>query len=325
MQQIIDFLPNQLVGLDQFLEEHIVFIQEIIFIFIGLQLVYTAYKVMQDLENPKRIGTAAFWGILGLTFIIGPYIPYAITGAMLVVVALLTLFKQVAIGNLPIASEQAQEKRADKYGNKIFIPVVLLGVTSLLVSYLLPSLSSTVLGFGALAAFIATYILIKPSAQESLDESDRMVQQVSTTGVLPQLLAAVGAVFTAAGVGEVISQMITTVMPEDSRFWGVVAYVLGMVIFTMIMGNAFAAFAVITVGVGIPFVIDAGANPAIAASLAMTAGFCGTLMTPMAGNFNALPAALLEMKTPYSVIKQQIPVALIMVIVHIVLMYYWAF
>ncbi|MGX7091691.1 DUF979 domain-containing protein [Hutsoniella sourekii] len=300
-------------------------ILEIIFIVIGAQLIYTAYQSITDSTNPKRIGTSLFWGILGFIFIAGPYIPSALTGLLIFVLGGLTLFKQVEIGQIKQVSEEEQTARGNRYGNWVFLPVILIGATSIIVSALLPSLSSAVLGFGGLVATIAMVILVKPSGQEFLAESDRMVQQVSTTGILPQLLAAVGAVFTAAGVGEVIAQIISGVIPADSRLWGVIAYVLGMVIFTMIMGNAFAAFAVITVGIGIPFVFNQGADPAIASALAMTAGFCGTLMTPMAGNFNALPAALLEMKSPYSVIIQQIPVALVMILAHIVLMYMWAF
>ncbi len=152
-----------------------------------------------------------------------------------------------------------------------------------------------------------------------------MVQQVGTTGILPQLLAALGVLFTTAGVGDVIADLISGVVPQGNRLIGVIAYVFGMVIFTMIMGNAFAAFTVITAGIGLPFVIAQGADPAIAGALAMTAGFCGTLMTPMAANFNALPAALLEMKNPNGVIKVQTPMALILIVIHIALMYFWAF
>ncbi|MGO2686669.1 MAG: 5-oxoproline transporter, DUF979 family subunit, partial [Enterococcus italicus] len=60
-------------------------------------------------------------------------------------------------------------------------------------------------------------------------------------------------------------------------------------------------------------------------ALAMTAGYCGTLLTPMAANFNALPASLMEMKNPYGVIKEQAPMATVMILVHIALMYFWAF
>ena len=54
-----------------------------------------------------------------------------------------------------------------------------------------------------------------------------------------------------------------------------------MVLFTMLMGNAFA-FTVITASIGIPFVIAQGGDPIVAGALAMTGGFCGTLLTPMA-------------------------------------------
>lgn len=98
-----------------------------------------------------------------------------------------------------------------------------------------------------------------------------------------------------------------------------------MAIFTMIMGNAFAAFAVITAGIGVPFVLAQGADPAIVGSLALTAGYCGTLLTPMAANFNIVPAALLDMRKQYDVIKYQAPVAIILLVLHIFVMYFLAF
>lgn len=312
-------------ALNTFFENNLTVIQEIFFIIVGLQLLYTAIRLLNDKACNKRIGSALFWGLIGLLFIIGPYIPYWISGVIITVIATLTLFNQVEIGTLSQVSDEVKVARHEKFGNTIFGPVFLLGITALIVSYLFPALSSAVVGIGALVAMTAMLLLVKPKPKEVLNESDRMVQQVSTTGILPQLLSAVGTIFAAAGVGEVIANIISSVIPNTSHLWGVIAYVLGMVIFTMIMGNAFAAFAVITVGVGVPFVFNAGGDPAIASALAMTAGFCGTLMTPMAGNFNALPAALLETKDSSSVIRMQIPFALIMVVAHIVLMYFWAF
>ena len=97
-----------------------------------------------------------------------------------------------------------------------------------------------------------------------------------------------------------------------------------MVLFTMIMGNAFAAFSVITVGIGVPFVLKYGLDPNVIGMLALTSGYCGTLMTPMAANFNIVPVAILEMKDKYGVIKKQIPIAIIMLVVQILLMYFMA-
>ena len=115
------------------------------------------------------------------------------------------------------------------------------------------------------------------------------------------------------------------IIPEGNHFIAVAVYCIGMALFTMIMGNGFAAFAVITVGIGYPFLIAQGANPVVVGALGLTAGYCGTLMTPMAANFNIMPAALLETKSKYAIIISQLPVALIMLAIHIVLMYVLAF
>ena len=98
-----------------------------------------------------------------------------------------------------------------------------------------------------------------------------------------------------------------------------------MALFTAIMGNAFAAFAVITAGIGIPFVVAQGGSPVVVAALGMTSGYCGTLLTPMAANFNTLPVALMEMKDQLGVIKQQFPIAISMLLIQIMLMYFLAF
>ncbi|MGO3212504.1 MAG: DUF979 domain-containing protein [Ruoffia tabacinasalis] len=298
---------------------------EIMYIVIGLQLLYTAYRVFNDETNPTRIGTTLFWATLGVLFVGGSYIPNIINGVLVLIIGVITLFKQVSIGEIKATPEKEVKENADNTGNGIFLPVMTLAISSLLIAQIFPALSQSVLGIGALIGTITLLFTIRRGPKTLLPESDRMIQQVSTTGILPQLLGALGTVFTAAGVGDVVSGLVQGVIPAESRFWGVLVYVLGMVLFTMVMGNAFAAFTVITLGIGVPFVFSLGADPIIAGALAMTAGFCGTLMTPMAGNFNALPVALLEMKSEFGVIKDQVPFALIMIVVHVILMYYLPF
>lgn len=311
--------------LNLWLKDNLNSVLDIFYVVVGLQFAYTAYRVFKQQDHPTRLGTASFWAILGVIFMLGSFIPSVVSGLLVCVLGALTLFKQVKIGRVQQVDDVTIASRTAIWKNKIFVPVLLFGISAVIIAQLLPASSRVVVGFGAVIATLAIMMMVKPSVQETLDVSDRMVQQVSAVGILPQLLTAVGAVFTLAGVGDVISSIIGGVVPDNSRLFGVVAYVLGMVIFTMIMGNGFAAFAVITAGIGVPFVFNLGADPVIASALAMTAGFCGTLMTPMAGNFNALPAALLEMDSEYGVIKRQIPVALMLIVVHIVLMYTWAF
>lgn len=300
-------------------------ILEIFYILIGLQFFYTAYRALNSKDKMKSVGTAAFWTILGILFIVGPYIPNAINGILVLMMGILTLFKQVTIKNIIDVTDKEVEDGSHKYGNKLFIPAVVLAVVAVVVSNWTPLGGAIGLGISSIIGLVTAVLIIKPKLSFALYDSDRLTQQVGTTGILPQFLAALGVLFTVSGVGEVISKGISSFLPEGNHLLGVTAYILGMVLFTMLMGNAFAAFTVITASIALPFVISQGGDPIIAGALAMTGGFCGTLLTPMAANFNTLPVALLEMKQEFGVIKAQAPIALILIVVHIILMYFWAF
>jgi uncharacterized membrane protein len=66
-------------------------------------------------------------------------------------------------------------------------------------------------------------------------------------------------------------------------------------------------------------------DPAAVAAIGMLAGFCGTLLTPMAANFNLVPAALLNLRDPYGVIRAQAPTAFAMLAAKILLLYFLGF
>lgn len=300
-------------------------ILEIFYILIGLQFLYTAYRALRSQDKSKSLGTAAFWTILAILFIVGPYIPNAINGLLVLAMGALTLFRQVKIKNIIDVNDEEVERGSAKYGNKLFIPAIVLAVVAVVVSNWTPLGGAIGLGISSIVGLIAALLIIKPKLSYTLYDSDRLTQQVGTTGILPQFLAALGVLFTASGVGQVISKGISSFLPEGNHLIGAIAYILGMVLFTMLMGNAFAAFTVITASIGIPFVIAQGGDPIVAGALAMTGGFCGTLLTPMAANFNTLPVALLEMKQEFGVIKAQAPIALTLIVIHIALMYFWAF
>lgn len=298
---------------------------EIFYIIIGIMMLNTAVLTLRDKNHKAKIGTALFWALLGVIFIFGPYIPSVVVGGILVVIAVLTLTKQVKPGTVKALDEKFGEEQAQKLGLKVFIPSLVIALVALGIAQFTPISGTAAIGVAAVIAVIVTFIITKAKPRVLVEESDRMLQSVGAVSILPQLLAALGALFTAAGVGDVISSGISSVLPQGNIFIGVTAYCIGMAVFTMIMGNAFAAFSVITVGIGIPFVFAQGANVAIAGALALTAGYCGTLLTPMAANFNIMPAALLEIEDKNSIIKHQAPVALLLLAIHIVLMYFLAF
>ena len=295
---------------------------QIIYILCGLVSISTGIR---GLKNEKaKIGTFLFWTILGIIFIFGEAIPYKVTGGLLVILAIITVTKQLHIGKFENISSQFKIAQSEKLKNKIFIPAVLIGIAAFLIlqfkigkTAIPPALG---IGGGSLVALLAAAIIIKPKFNETNEDTSKLLMQIGATAILPQLLAALGAVFTKAGVGKVIAASISSVVPTGNIFIGIVIYAIGMVIFTMIMGNAFAAFSVITAGIGIPFIIKNGGNPAVIGALGMTAGYCGTLMTPMAANFNIVPASILEIKDKYGIIKVHAPMALLLLVTQIILM-----
>ena len=294
---------------------------EIFYMMVGLYMGITMIFTLKDTNHKTRIGTAAFWGILSLVFLGGKYLPSTFVGVLVVAIALLSLTKQINIGTIKQLDETFTQLKADKLGLRIFIPSLSIAAIAMLIASFTDLSGTVAIGISSTLTLILTFAITKASPKELLEDTNRMYQSMGSFTVLPQLLASLGALFTAAGVGDKISSIISGVIPSGNILAGVIAYCVGMALFTMIMGNAFAAFSVITVGVGVPFVFAQGGDPIVCSVLALTAGYCGTLLTPMAANFNVLPAALLELKDKNAVIKVQAPIAIILLLVHILLMY----
>ncbi|SCY96960.1 DUF979 domain-containing protein [Alkaliphilus peptidifermentans] len=311
---------------------------EILYILCGLVCFVSVYSTWKDKKHSSKVATILFWGILGFVFTfsrIGTLwgndkilINDTVVGYLVLIMAVLSASKRVKYNTFQESSSEFKEKMAKKIGNKIFIPALSLAIVAFVVAQLwTQQLGSLVaLGISAAVALILALILTKGKSSEMVEDGRRLLELVGPVSILPQLLAALGSVFAVAGVGNVIAGGIGKVIPEGNIFLGVVTYCVGMALFTIIMGNGFAAFAVITAGIGVPFVFMQGANPAVASTLALTAGFCGTLLTPMAANFNIVPTAILEINDrKYGLIKYQAPVAITMLMIHIILMYVWAF
>lgn len=229
-------------------------------------------------------------------------------------------------------------KRADeavRRGNKLLLPTLIIPATALAGTFVFKAMPAVVdpkqatlvaLTLGVLLALAACQIWFRDKLAAPFVEGRRLMDGVGWAAVLPQMLASLGAVFALAGVGDVVGGLAGQAIPEGSLIGAVLAYGLGMALFTVIMGNAFAAFPVMAAAIGIPLLVrQYGGDPAVVAAIGMLAGFCGTLLTPMAANFNIVPAALLDLKDRNGVIKAQAPTALPLLAVNIALLYWLAF
>lgn len=291
---------------------------EILYIVMGMISVYAGIKNLRDEKNSAKVGTAFFWIILGIVLAFGRWIPAKVNGILILAMTVPAMIKQVKPGfSAPVSKESAQ-KTADKIGFKLFIPALCIGLFALGIA-LFTKLGALV-GVG-IGVFVAMFILMAFNRENTpkvfLDDSRRMLDIVGPLSMLPMLLASLGAIFTAAGVGEVVAGIVGNIIPAGNVNVGIIVFAIGMALFTMVMGNAFAAITVMTVGIGAPFVLALGADPTLIGMLALTCGYCGTLCTPMAANFNIVPVALLEMKDKYGVIKAQLPVAIVMLVFQI--------
>ncbi len=305
---------------------------EVFYTLIGVVFILVGVKALRDPGAQKKGTTAAFWFLLAFTFICGNWIPKWIVGLAIVAMAVLTGIKGVVQSASDVPEQKVVRERADKFGYKIFIPALSLALSAVVLSTLgskVPALSwitaNNSICLAGLIALCVVLAMTKADPKYAVVDGTRLMDNVGPTGILPQLLSALGSLFTAAGVGTVIASGVAAIVPEGNKLMACIVYCVAMALFTIIMGNGFAAFSVITVGIGIPFLIMQGANPVVVGALGLTAGYCGTLCTPMAANFNIMPAALLEVKNKYAIIKSQLPVALCMLVIHIILMYVFAF
>jgi uncharacterized membrane protein len=304
---------------------------EAIYALTGLVLIIFAGLTFNDRAHQHRLATGAFWLLLGLIFIFGGVLPYWVTGLMVLALVALDGVGRVGRSNLEEKAGPSPEAEAERLKDRIFVPVLIIPIVTFATAGVFRLLGLDVgrgalvgLGLGGIAAMLVGLRLTGSSARAMMDAGRRLNEMMGAVSILPQLLASLGVIFTAAGIGQLIASGIQHIVPGDNLFLLVLANCFGMALFTIVMGNSFAALPVIATGVLVPLIIKPfGVNPAMAAIITLTAGSSGTLLTPMAANFNIVPAALLNMRDQYGVIKFQAPFALTIWSLHVVLM--WLF
>lgn len=310
-----------------------------VYILLGLVSAGVAIVSGRDRTNPRRYNNAAFWGLYAVTFILGPLLPNVVNGVIVLLMA-----GVAGIGKLgPVPAEsntrEERERSAKRWGNRLFIPALAIPVITIIGATLLKGLpigSTTLidpkdmtviwLGIATVAALVIGVAMLRPRLATPMVEARRLWDSVGWAAVLPQILAALGAVFASAGVGKIVASLADKYLPLGTPLAAVVTYAVGMAVLTALMGNAFAAFPVMTAGIALPLIVQQfGGNVVVVTAVGMLSGFCGTLTTPMAANFNIVPARLLELPDDNGVIRAQIPTALALLVANIVIMYVFAY
>jgi len=305
----------------------------------GLLTAGVALVNLRDARMARRYNNAAFWGLYSITFFAGSYLPNLANGTLLVLMVLVASVGKLGKPpgeSVPLAEREASARR---WGNMLFIPALTIPAITLLGTLTLKTatfhgaplvdpkqVTLISLAIATIVALVVGMLMLRPPALAPIREARRLMDTVGWAAVLPQTLAALGAVFATAGVGQIVTSIAQRWIPLNSPIAAVATYTVGMAIFPFIMDNAFAAVRLVTAGIGLPLIVQRfGGNVVIMAAVGMVSGFCGTLMTPMAANFNVVPAALLELPSEHAVIKIQIPTGVLLLIANTAIMYLTVF
>jgi len=304
----------------------------------GLLFAGVALAIALDGAEPRRFRSAAFFGLLALSFLAGGRMGDLGNGVLALALVCLAATGGLERAKGPGVSVAPGTARAWR----LFVPALTIPLVALAGSLILPHVklgdaplldasSKTLptlaaLALGVIAALALCFLLLKSRPSEPVQSARGLMQTVGWAALLPQMLAALGAVFALSGVGQAVSHLASLAIPTDNPLAVVIAYCVGMALFTAVMGNAFAAFPVMTAGIGLPLIVGRfHGDPAVMGAIGMLSGFCGTLTTPMAANFNLVPAALLQLKDRYGVIRAQLPTAGLLLVGNTVLMYLLVF
>ncbi len=283
----------------------------------GLVFAGWAMATLRDPHHPKRALGFGFWGLMALEFLAGDAIGDLGNGLILLALVALALAGAPGRGRPATSTPAERSASLTARGNRLFLPALIVPGVALAGTLLFPRLPGLVdpkqvtlvgLGLGAIIATAALLLWLRPPASAAVAEGRRLAEGVGWAMILPQLLASLGLVFALAGVGDIIGALAPLAIPDGSRLAAVLAFTGGMAIFALLMGNAFAAFPVLMGGIGLPVLVGAmGGDPVVIGAVGMLAGFSGTLLSPMAANFNIVPAALLGLPDRYAVIRAQWP------------------
>ncbi|OWK33308.1 DUF979 domain-containing protein [Sphingomonas dokdonensis] len=292
------------------------------FVYLVAGVTFLAFAILSFVE--RRWANTGFYGLIATSFLLGDWLGDIGNGVLV-----LALVAIAASGRM---RRRVAAPEPTALGAMVFVPALVIPATALIGTFVFKQFPAVfdgkqatlvALTVGVLLALALCYAWLRPAPAEPFRAGRGLMDDIGWAAVLPQMLASLGAVFALSGVGEVVGRLAGLAIPAGSVLGAVLAFALGMALFTMVMGNAFAAFPVMAAAVGIPLLVQTyGADPAPVAAVGMLAGFCGTLMTPMAANFNLVPAALLELKDRNGVIRAQVPTALPLLVFNVLLLWW---
>src|SRR3954471_20038402 len=162
----------------------------------------------RDETNAKRWGNAAFWGLLAGSFWFGDFLGDVRNGVLVLALVAIAGAHQLGRGSKESTNVEQRERFSEKYGNKLFLPALVIPFTAFVGTLLFnytplkglglidpKAVTLVLLGLGVILALVACYAWLRPPAVAPVEEGRRLMDSIGWAAVLPQMLASLGAVF----------------------------------------------------------------------------------------------------------------------------------
>jgi len=208
-----------------------------LYVFAGFVFAGFAFSSARDSTNKKRWGNTAFWGLVAISFWFGDLLGDLGNGVLVLALVAVAGAHLLGRGTRQSSTIEERQQSSDRLGNKLFLPALIIPFTAFvgtLVFNYTPLKSSgfidpkavtlVLLGIGIIIALIVCYAWLRPPVMAPVEEGGRLADSIGWALVLPQMLASLGAIFAAAGVGTTIGALASGIIPHGSIFLAVLLY-----------------------------------------------------------------------------------------------------
>ena len=193
---------------------------EVLYVLKGALAAGVALVNLHDRGAPKRLKNAAFWGLWAVSFLLGSRLGDLANGALLIAMALVAGIGGLGGARPEATTREQREASARRWGNLLFVPALIVPLLTLVGTLTLKDVrvagrplvdprqvTLVALAFATLVALAVAMAMLRPPPSAPVREARRLMDSVGWAAALPQALAALGAVFAAAGVGAVVTTL----------------------------------------------------------------------------------------------------------------------
>ena len=181
-------------------------VAEVFYCIIGLIFIATGMKALKDEAVLTELQLLFSGSSLHLPLLQDLIFQNGFTGLCVVFLAILTAFKTCSPKQKRYAKRGRNPCCCWQTGLQRIYPTAGTGCQRCFSCYFLKVLgANNAIGISGSIALVTAFIFFRPKAVYAVKDCTRLTDNVGVTGILPQVLAALGSVFTAAGVGDVIA------------------------------------------------------------------------------------------------------------------------